>query len=82
MFEFNYFSMTDSKLSASAGDPREPEDLCPSSLESEDVYGGHDALNPTYVAKAKILNNAFREIGMGKYQVGLLTFKFGLRALQ
>jgi hypothetical protein len=80
--------MTDSKLSASGGDPREPEVLRPSSLESvihgdtEDVYGGHGALDPTYVAKAKILNNAFSEIGMGKYQVGLLTFKFGLRALQ
>jgi hypothetical protein len=33
-----------------------------------DVY---DSLDPTYVAKANILNDAFREIGMGKYQVGL-----------
>jgi hypothetical protein len=32
----------------------------------------HDSLDPTYVAKANILNDAFREIGMGRYQVGLL----------
>jgi len=29
------------------------------------------ALEPVYHAKAKILNDAFEEIGMGKYQVRL-----------
>jgi hypothetical protein len=40
----------------------------------------HDSLDPTYVAKANILNDAFREIGMGRYQVSLLL-DFDLRAL-
>jgi hypothetical protein len=36
----------------------------------------HDGiLDPTYVAKANILNDAFREIGMGRYQVSLLISK-------
>lgn len=34
--------------------------------ESIDAHDG--SLDPTYVAKAKILNDAFREIGMGRYQ--------------
>jgi hypothetical protein len=38
--------------------------------ESVDAHDG--SLDPTYVAKAKILNDAFSEIGMGRYQVGLL----------
>jgi hypothetical protein len=37
--------------------------------ETESVYA-YDSLDPTYVAKAKILNDALGEIGMGKYQVG------------
>lgn len=28
-----------------------------------------DAVDPIYQAKARILNNAFQEMGMGKYQV-------------
>ena len=55
-----------------------------SSLHGRDVFGKsnlhiavhgdtdvHDSLDPIYVAKANILNDAFREIGMGRYQVGL-----------
>ncbi|KAI0065066.1 MFS general substrate transporter [Artomyces pyxidatus] len=34
---------------------------------TEDVYTD-DAVDPVYQAKAKILNDAFQEIGMGKYQ--------------
>lgn len=36
--------------------------------DTENVYG-HDSLDPLYAAKAKILNDSFQEIGMGKYQV-------------
>lgn len=36
--------------------------------DTEDVYED-SALDPVYQAKAKILNDAFQEIGMGKYQV-------------
>lgn len=40
--------------------------------DTEDVYEDN-ALDPVYQAKAKILNDAFQEIGMGKYQVRILT---------
>ena len=56
-----------------------------SSLRGREIFGkssldiaihgdtdGHDSFDPTYVAKAKILNDAFSEIGMGRYQVGWL----------
>ena len=36
--------------------------------ETTDLYTD-DAVNPIYHAKARILNNAIQEIGMGKYQV-------------
>lgn len=36
--------------------------------DTEDIYE-NDALDPVYQAKAKVLNDAFQEIGMGKYQV-------------
>jgi len=58
--------------------PRRAENLEQSNLEiaihedTDDIYG-RDFLNPTYVAKAKILNDAFAEIGMGRYQVSPLT---------
>ncbi|KAI6117305.1 major facilitator superfamily domain-containing protein [Pisolithus croceorrhizus] len=35
--------------------------------ETQDIYSG-ESLDPVYHAKAKILNNAIQEIGMGKYQ--------------
>jgi hypothetical protein len=37
--------------------------------ETENIYTD-DAVDPIYQAKARILNNALQEIGMGKYQVG------------
>ena len=37
-------------------------------MQTEDVYAG-DGLDPVYQAKARILNDALQEIGMGKYQV-------------
>jgi hypothetical protein len=41
--------------------------------KTEDLYTD-DAVDPIYQAKARILNNAFQEIGMGKYQVGPICF--------
>lgn len=39
-------------------------------VETHDIYdGAEDAVDPVYQAKARILNAAFQEIGMGKYQV-------------
>ncbi|KDQ59857.1 hypothetical protein JAAARDRAFT_33431 [Jaapia argillacea MUCL 33604] len=35
--------------------------------ETQDIYS-EDSLDPVYQAKARILNDAFQEIGMGKYQ--------------
>lgn len=65
-----------------------------SSLRGREIFGksdlniavhgdtdAHDSLDPTYVAKANILNDAFREIGMGKYQVSLLWTLISLRYL-
>jgi hypothetical protein len=37
--------------------------------ETENIYTD-DAVDPIYQAKARILNDALQEIGMGKYQVG------------
>ena len=37
-------------------------------VQTEDVYAG-DGLDPVYQAKARILNDALQEIGMGRYQV-------------
>jgi hypothetical protein len=41
--------------------------------ETENIYTD-DALDPIYQAKARILNDALQEIGMGKYQVGPASF--------
>ena len=36
-----------------------------------DLYGEDDSgVDPVYEAKAKMINDAFEEIGMGRYQVG------------
>ena len=38
--------------------------------ETHDVYSEEDSgVDPVYQAKARILNDALQEIGMGKYQV-------------
>ena len=38
--------------------------------ETQDVYDEEESnLDPVYQAKARILNDAFQEMGMGKYQV-------------
>lgn len=36
------------------------------------IYDGNESgVDPVYQAKAQVLNDAFQEIGMGKYQVSL-----------
>ncbi|KAI0054046.1 MFS general substrate transporter [Auriscalpium vulgare] len=37
-------------------------------VHTEAVYTDADSVDPVYQAKARILNDAFQEIGMGKYQ--------------
>ena len=72
--------MTDDKLTPPGNSP---QNLGQSDLEIV-IRGGtesvqaYDSLDPTYVAKAKILNDALREIGMGKYQVW--SAYYGLRS--
>jgi len=69
--------MTDDKLTPPGSSP---QNLGQSDLEiviredTESVYA-YDSLDPSYVAKAKILNNALREIGMGKYQVWSVYYR-------
>jgi hypothetical protein len=63
--------MTDDKLTPPGSSP---QNLGRSDLEivirgDTEIVHGYDSLDPTYVSKVKILNDALREIGMGKYQV-------------
>lgn len=38
--------------------------------ETNDIYGEEESgVDPVYQAKARVLNDALQEIGMGKYQV-------------
>jgi hypothetical protein len=74
--------MTDDKLTPPGSSP---QNLGQSDLEivirgdTESVHAyDDDSLDPTYVAKVKILNDALREIGMGKYQVW--SAYYGLRS--
>ena len=74
-------AMTDDKPTPPGSSP---QNLGQSDLEfvsrgdTENVHA-YDSLDPTYVAKAKVLNDALREIGMGKYQVW--SAYHGLRSL-
>lgn len=49
--------------------------------DTEDVYEDN-ALDPVYQAKAKILNDAFQEIGMGRYQVSILLTVFNVDVMR
>lgn len=65
--------MTDDKLTPQGNSPQ-IQNLGQSDLEiicgdTENVHAYDDCLDPTYIAKVKILNDALGEIGMGKYQV-------------
>ena len=49
--------------------------LPPAHIDARDIYGEDDSgVDPVYEAKAKLINDAFEEIGMGKYQVRLLPW--------
>src|SRR6266571_883109 len=51
----------------------------PAILAKEDLHD-EGSVDPVYQAKARILNQALQEIGMGKYQVRIPTdFKFPRR---
>jgi hypothetical protein len=74
--------MTDDKITPLGSSPQnlgqsDLEIVTPSREDTESVHE-YDSLDPTYVAKEKILNNALREIGMGKYQVW--SAYYGLRS--
>jgi hypothetical protein len=48
----------------------------PSYAATEDLFpDDHNALDPIYQAKARVLNNAMQEIGMGRYQASLLSVR-------
>ena len=40
-------------------------------VETHDIFEDDSGVDPVYQAKARILNDAFQEIGMGRYQVRL-----------
>lgn len=43
-------------------------------VETRDVFDeGESGVDPVYQAKARILNDAFQEIGMGRYQVRVIS---------
>ena len=47
--------------------------------ETRDVYDeGESGVDPVYQAKARILNDAFQELGMGKYQVRNSSIRLSL----
>jgi len=46
-------------------------------LGVEDIYD-EGSVDPVYQAKARVLNRALQEIGMGKYQVRILMPAFRL----
>ncbi len=41
-------------------------------IRTTDIYDEDSGLDPVYHAKATLLNEAFQEIGMGRYQVRAL----------
>ncbi|RDX53512.1 MFS general substrate transporter [Lentinus brumalis] len=50
-------------------DPEAAESVFPMYAGTHDIFeGDEDAVDPVYQAKARVLNAAFQEIGMGKYQ--------------
>ncbi len=74
--------MADAKHSPAESSRPGPEDLGKSVYQDTEGVYAHDSLDPIYVAKAKILNDAFREIGMGRYQVCLLWTSVSMRCLR
>ena len=49
-------------------------------VDTHDVFGEEESgVDPVYQAKAHILNEAFQEIGMGRYQVCYMSLAQGKR---
>jgi hypothetical protein len=79
--------MAETKVSSSESRPHGSENVVKADLEtttlgkfeSNDAHDG--SLDPTYLAKAKVINDAFLEIGMGRYQVGPLSTSVFVRHL-
>ncbi|GJE87464.1 MFS sugar transporter [Phanerochaete sordida] len=53
---------------AYADEKAHEKDGAPALAETRDVYGAEAGVDPVYQAKARILNDALQEIGMGRYQ--------------
>ncbi|EKM59977.1 uncharacterized protein PHACADRAFT_138348 [Phanerochaete carnosa HHB-10118-sp] len=65
------FSHTDEPEKAASLNEKSPDVLAVPGIfaESKDVYDGEESgVDPVYHAKARLLNQAIQEIGMGKYQ--------------
>lgn len=63
------------KRSTSTKYPPEVETKVYEHLDRQDIFDGEDAnvVDPVYQAKARVLNAAFQEMGMGRYQVRFLA---------
>ena len=74
------FTQTDDKEKAASFSEKDPDVVAIPVLfaESKDVYDGEDSgVDPVYYAKARLLNQAIQEIGMGRYQVGHYLIRAG-----
>lgn len=63
----SYFPFAMSLEQAEMYNDKKSESFCVQA-ETRDIFTD-DSLDPVYQAKARILNDALQEIGMGKYQV-------------
>jgi hypothetical protein len=52
----------------------------PTILSGQDLHG-EGSVDPVYHAKARVLNQALQEIGMGKYQVRVSVYLASLGSL-
>lgn len=70
----------DATPTRSSSDEKTSEEKCTTGIvvdetgalqaDARDLYGEDDSgVDPVYEAKAKMINDAFEEIGMGRYQV-------------
>ena len=67
-------------LHSSSEKPPNDMEAYPVTVELQYVLDADEAgVDPVYQAKARILNDAFQEIGMGKYQVRYVPFRWQRR---
>jgi hypothetical protein len=59
-------------MSVKSPSPHETIHELPAVLVKEDLHD-EGSVDPVYQAKARILNHALQDIGMGRYQVRILT---------